>query len=137
MDIYAQVGFVTLVGLITKNGILIVEFANKLQQEGASRRDAIHDAAMIRLRPVLMTSVATIAGRFPLVLVTSAGAAARSSIGLVLVGGMANGTPFIVPSVHVVMAKDRHKDKSAAWPFRLPRLMRRANSPYAISPAGG
>ncbi len=122
MDIYAQVGFVTLVGLITKNGILIVEFANKLQQEGASRRDAIHDAAMIRLRPVLVTS-----GKRP----------ARSSIGLVLVGGMANGTLFIVPSVHVVMAKDRHKDKSAAWPFRLLRLMRRANSPYAISPAGG
>jgi multidrug efflux pump len=114
MNIYAEVGLVTLVGLIAKNGILIVEFANKLQQQGASKRDAVHDAAMIRLRPVLMTSVATIAGHFPLVLVTGAGAAARNSIGLVLVGGMAIGTLFtlfVVPSLYVLMAKDRAGDR--------------------------
>jgi multidrug efflux pump len=116
MNIYAQVGLVTLVGLIAKNGILIVEFANKLQQEGASKLDAVHEAAMIRLRPVLMTSVATVAGHFPLVLVTGAGAAARNSIGLVLVGGMAIGTLFtlfVVPSLYVLMAK-RHVGESEA-----------------------
>ncbi len=110
MNIYAQVGLVTLVGLIAKNGILIVEFANKLQEQGANKLDAVHDAAMTRLRPVLMTSVATVAGHFPLVLVTGAGAAARNSIGLVLVGGMAIGTLFtlfVVPSLYVLMAKDR------------------------------
>lgn len=110
MNIYAQVGLVTLVGLIAKNGILIVEFANKLQEQGANKLDAVHDAAMTRLRPVLMTSVATVAGHFPLVLVTGAGAAARNSIGLVLVGGMAIGTVFtlfVVPSLYVLMAKDR------------------------------
>ncbi|MCB0331838.1 MAG: efflux RND transporter permease subunit, partial [Bdellovibrionales bacterium] len=94
LNIYAEVGLVTLVGLIAKNGILIVEFANKLQAEGLNKLDAIHQAAMTRLRPVLMTSVATIAGHFPLVLVTGPGAAARNSIGLVLVGGMAIGTLF-------------------------------------------
>lgn len=116
MNIYAQVGLVTLVGLIAKNGILIVEFANHLQEQGASKLDAVHNAAMIRLRPVLMTSVATVAGHFPLVLVTGAGAAARNSIGLVLVGGMAIGTLFtlfIVPSLYVLMAKDRHANQPA------------------------
>ena len=111
MNIYAEVGLVTLVGLIAKNAILIVEFANKLQEQGADKLTAIHQAAMIRLRPVLMTSVATIAGHFPLVLVTGAGAAARNSIGLVLVGGMAIGTVFtlfVVPSLYMLMAKDRH-----------------------------
>ena len=79
---YAQVGLVTLVGLIAKKGILIVEFANKLQLNGINKLDAIHQASMIRLRPVLMTKAATIAGHFPLVLATDAGAAARNSIGL-------------------------------------------------------
>lgn len=110
MNIYTQVGMVTLVGLIAKNGILIVEFANKLQLQGVSKTDAIHDAGMTRLRPVLMTSVATVADHFPLVLVTGAGAATRNSIGLVLVGGMAIGTLFtlfVVPSLYVLIAKDR------------------------------
>jgi len=112
MNIYAQVGLVTLVGLIAKNGILIVEFANKLQLEGVDKLEAVHQAAMIRLRPVLMTTFATIAGHFPLVLVTGAGAAARNSIGLVLVGGMAIGTLFtlfVVPSLYVLIAKKHTK----------------------------
>ena len=116
MNIYAQVGMVTLVGLIAKNGILVVEFANKLQEQGYSKLNAVHDAAMIRLRPVLMTSFATIAGHFPLVLVSGAGAAARNSIGLVLVGGMAIGTVFtlfVLPSLYMLMAKDRSKDMSS------------------------
>ncbi len=119
MNIYAEVGLVTLVGLIAKNGILIVEFANKLQEQGVNKLDAVHDAAMIRLRPVLMTSVATIAGHFPLVLVTGAGAAARNSIGLVLVGGMAIGTLFtlfVLPSLYVLMAKDRSAKAADATP---------------------
>lgn len=113
MNIYAQVGLVTLVGLIAKNGILIVEFANKLQLDGVDKLEAVHQAAMIRLRPVLMTSFATIAGHFPLVLVTGAGAAARNSIGLVLVGGMAIGTLFtlfVVPSLYVLIAKKHIKE---------------------------
>lgn len=115
LNIYAEVGLVTLVGLIAKNGILIVEFANKLQRQGASKLDAVHEAATIRLRPVLMTSVATIAGHFPLVLVTGAGAAARNSIGLVLVGGMAIGTLFtlfVVPPLYVLIAKNHNRDQS-------------------------
>jgi multidrug efflux pump len=114
MNIYAQVGLVTLVGLIAKNGILVVEFANKLQEEGRSKLDAVHEAAMTRLRPVLMTSAATIAGHFPLTLVSGAGAAARNSIGLVLVGGMTIGTIFtlfVLPSIYVLLAKDHSKDR--------------------------
>jgi multidrug efflux pump len=114
MNIYAQVGLVTLVGLIAKNGILVVEFANKLQEEGRSKLEAVHEASMTRLRPVLMTSVATIAGHFPLTLVDGPGAAARNSIGLVLVGGMAIGsifTLFVLPSVYILIAKDHSKDR--------------------------
>ncbi|MDD2765240.1 MAG: efflux RND transporter permease subunit [Opitutaceae bacterium] len=112
LNIYAQVGLVTLVGLVAKNGILIVEFANKLQEQGRAKLDAVHEAAMTRLRPVLMTSVATIAGHFPLTLVTGAGAAARNSIGLVLVGGMTIGTVFtlfVVPSLYMLLARDHSK----------------------------
>lgn len=114
LNIYAQVGLVTLVGLIAKNGILVVEFANKLQEEGKSKLEAVQEAAMTRLRPVLMTSVATVAGHFPLTLVTGAGAAARNSIGLVLVGGMTIGTLFtlfVLPSVYILMAKDHSHDR--------------------------
>jgi multidrug efflux pump len=116
LNIYAQVGLVTLVGLIAKNGILIVEFANKLQEEGLSKIDAVREAAMTRLRPVLMTTVATVAGHFPLTLVTGAGAAARNSIGLVLVGGMAIGTLFtlfVLPSIYMLLAKDRSAERAA------------------------
>jgi multidrug efflux pump len=114
-NIFSQVGLVTLVGLIAKNGILIVEFANKLQLEGKSKLEAVHEAALTRLRPVLMTSVATVAGHFPLTLVTGAGAAARNSIGLTLVGGMSIGTVFtliVLPSVYVLIAKDHSKDRA-------------------------
>jgi multidrug efflux pump len=114
-NIYSQVGLVTLIGLIAKNGILIVEFANKLQLAGKNKVEAIHDAAMTRLRPVLMTSVATVAGHLPLTWVTGPGAAARNAIGRVLVGGMAIGTfftLFVVPCVYVLLAKDHAKDRA-------------------------
>ncbi|MDP4609715.1 MAG: efflux RND transporter permease subunit [Opitutales bacterium] len=113
LNIYSQVGLVTLIGLVAKNGILIVEFANQLQREGRSKLDAIQEAAEVRLRPILMTTVATVAGHFPLTLVTGAGAEARNSIGLVLVGGMAIGTIFTVlflPSIYMLIAKDRSKE---------------------------
>jgi multidrug efflux pump len=108
LNIYAQVGLVTLVGLVSKNGILIVEFANQLQRRGLNKVQAVREAAVVRLRPVLMTSVATVCGHFPLTLVTGAGAAARNSIGITLVAGMAIGTVFtllVVPSIYVLLAK--------------------------------
>ncbi|MCG6980928.1 MAG: efflux RND transporter permease subunit, partial [Deltaproteobacteria bacterium] len=115
LNIYSQVGLVTLVGLVSKNGILIVEFANKLQVQGYLKREAVHQAALIRLRPILMTSGATVAGHFPLTLVTGAGAAARNSIGLVLVGGMAIGslfTLFVIPCIYLLVARDHSKDRA-------------------------
>jgi multidrug efflux pump len=119
LNIYSQVGLVTLVGLVSKNGILIVEFANVLQKKGRTKREAIHESALTRLRPVLMTSGATIAGHFPLTLVTGAGAAARNSIGLVLVGGMAIGTfftLFIVPSIYMLIARDHSREAAFEAP---------------------
>jgi len=115
LNIYSQVGLVTLVGLVSKNGILIVEFANTLQERGQPKLEAVREAALTRLRPILMTSVATIAGHFPLTLVTGAGAAARNSIGLVLVGGMAIGTLFtlfVIPSIYMLVARDHSKDRA-------------------------
>src|SRR5881392_4188570 len=116
LNIYSQVGLVTLVGLVSKNGILIVQFANELQRQGLAKLAAVAQAARIRLRPIMMTSVATVAGHFPLTLVSGAGAAARNSIGLVLVGGMTIGTIFtlfIVPSLYMLIAKEHH-EKSLA-----------------------
>ncbi len=108
LNIYSQVGLVTLVGLVSKNGILIVEFANELQRSGLTKLAAIQQAALVRLRPVLMTSVATVAGHFPLTLVSGAGAAARNSIGITIVAGMALGTIFtllVIPSIYMLIAK--------------------------------
>jgi multidrug efflux pump len=116
LNIYSQVGLVTLVGLVSKNGILIVEFANQLQLQGQSKLAAVRQAAMIRLRPILMVSAATIGGHFPLTLVTGAGAAARNSIGLVLVGGMFIGTLFtlfVIPSLYMLIARDHGKERDA------------------------
>jgi multidrug efflux pump len=116
LNIYSQVGLVTLVGLIAKNAILIVEFANQQQLAGLSKLEAVHMAALTRLRPILMTTIATVAGHFPLTLVTGAGAVARNSIGIVLVGGMSIGTLFtlfVVPSVYVLVARDHSADRRA------------------------
>lgn len=113
LNIYSQVGLVTLVGLIARNGILVVEFANKLQEEGRAKIDAIREASVLRLRPVLMTSIATIAGHTPLIFAEGAGAEARNSIGIVLVFGMTIGTIFtlfVLPSIYVLLAKDHQKD---------------------------
>lgn len=116
INIYSQVGLITLVGLVAKNGILIVEFANSLREQGLSKRQSIVEAAQTRLRPVLMTSVATVLGHMPLVFVVGAGAAARNSIGIVLVIGMATGTLFtlfVVPALYLMLASEHTVDNSA------------------------
>jgi multidrug efflux pump len=110
MNIYSQVGLVTLVGLITKNGILIVEFANQLQEQGRSRIDAVVEAAALRLRPILMTTAAMILGAAPLAVATGAGAESRNQIGLVIVGGLLLGTAltlFVVPTAYTLLARQR------------------------------
>ena len=113
INIYTQIGLVTLVGLVAKNGILITEFAHRQQVEGMKKFDAIKTATTLRLRPVLMTTAATVFGHLPLVLVTGAGAEARNSIGIILVAGMAIGTIFtlfILPSVYLWLAKETADD---------------------------
>jgi multidrug efflux pump len=123
LNIYSQIGLITLVGLIAKNGILIVEFANKLQEEGVAKLDAIRRASATRLRPVMMTSAATVFGHLMLIFVTGPGAAARNSIGWVLVIGMAVGsvfTLFVVPAFYVLIARDHSRLRSAAHPAGLP-----------------
>jgi multidrug efflux pump len=108
LNIYSQVGLITLVGLVSKNGILIVEFANHLQERGRDKINAVIEAASTRLRPVLMTTAATVAGHFPLVLAKGPGAGARNSIGIMLVTGMIIGTAFtlfVVPSIYVLVAR--------------------------------
>ncbi|NOX50071.1 MAG: efflux RND transporter permease subunit [Gammaproteobacteria bacterium] len=110
INIYSQVGFITLVGLIAKNAILVVEFARQMQMQGMSKLEAIKESASTRLRPVLMTTGATVMGHFPLVMVSGAGAEARNSIGIILVAGMLIGTTFtlfILPSVYLWLA-ERH-----------------------------
>ena len=116
LNIYSQIGLITLVGLVAKNGILIVEFANTLQEQGIAKLDAIRRAAATRLRPVLMTSAATVFGHLMLIFVAGPGAAARNSIGWVLVVGMAVGsvfTLFVVPAFYALIAKDHAKDAVA------------------------
>ena len=110
LNIYSQVGLITLVGLVSKNGILIVEFANHLQEKGLEKAAAIAEAASTRLRPILMTTAATVVGHFPLVLATGPGAGARNSIGIMLVTGMIIGsffTLFVVPSIYMLVARTR------------------------------
>ncbi|HZQ18356.1 MAG TPA: efflux RND transporter permease subunit [Terriglobales bacterium] len=110
LNIYSQVGLITLVGLVAKNGILIVEFANQLQERGHSKLEAIIEASGTRLRPILMTTAATVFGHLPLVFATGPGAGARNSIGIMLVTGMVIGTAFtlfVVPSIYMLVAK-RH-----------------------------
>jgi multidrug efflux pump len=117
LNIYSQVGLITLVGLVSKNGILIVEFANTLRERGTGKLQAILEASSTRLRPILMTTAATVVGHFPLVLATGPGAGARNSIGIMLVSGMIIGTLFtlfVVPSFYMLIARDRVAVRDAA-----------------------
>lgn len=120
LNIYSQVGLVTLVGLIAKHGILIVEFANVLRREGMSKLDAIREASRLRLRPILMTTAATVFGHMMLIFVTGPGAQARNSIGLVLVLGMSIGTVFtlfILPSIYMLIAPNTSFEKRQDEPL--------------------
>jgi len=117
INIYSQVGLITLVGLIAKNGILIVQFANTLQEQGMARLEALREASSTRLRPVLMTTAATVFGHMPLVFVSGPGSAARNSIGTVLVSGMAIGTLFtlfVVPVFYSLIAAERRPSAALA-----------------------
>ncbi len=108
LNIYSQVGLITLVGLVSKNGILIVQFANHLQETGRDKLAAIIEAAGTRLRPILMTTAATVFGHLPLIFATGPGAGARNSIGIMLVSGMIIGTMFtlfVVPSIYMLVAR--------------------------------
>ena len=112
LNIYSQIGLVTLIGLITKHGILIVQFANQLQDEGKAMRDAVVEAACLRLRPILMTTGAMVCGAIPLALASGAGAMGLRSVGWVIVGGMTFGTVltlFVVPTAYCLLARDRSK----------------------------
>ncbi len=117
LNVYSQIGLVTLVGLITKHGILIVEFANQLQEDGRSKLEAVVESATLRLRPILMTTGAMVLGAFPLALAHGAGAESRQAIGWVIVGGMSLGTVltlFVVPTVYVLIARRRKAEVGAA-----------------------
>lgn len=116
LNVYSQIGLVTLIGLITKHGILIVEFSNQIQEQGKSRMDAVVDAAVLRLRPILMTTGAMALGAIPLALAAGAGAESRQSIGWVIVGGILVGTFFtlyVIPVVYSYLAKRIHKPADA------------------------
>ncbi len=111
LNVFSQIGLITLVGLITKHGILIVEFANQLREEGKSKLEAVKEAAALRLRPILMTTGAMVLGAIPLALATGAGAESRQQIGWVIVGGMSLGTLltiFVVPAMYMLLARAKH-----------------------------
>jgi multidrug efflux pump len=110
LNVYSQIGLVTLIGLITKHGILIVEFSNQLQEKGLSKLEAVIEAAVLRLRPILMTTGAMVLGAVPLALASGAGAESRAQIGWVIVGGISFGTLFtlfIVPTAYTLLARTR------------------------------
>ncbi|MGD0278952.1 MAG: efflux RND transporter permease subunit, partial [Smithella sp.] len=115
LNIYTEVGLITLIGLISKHGILIVQFANDLQREGKNKREAIEQAAATRLRPILMTTAAMVLGVMPLVFASGAGAAGRYNMGLVITTGIAIGTLFtlfVVPAIYLLMAHDLHSKQT-------------------------
>ena len=116
LNIYTQVGLVTLMGLVSKHGILIVQFANDLQRAGKSKREAIEEAAAVRLRPILMTTAAMVLGVIPLVIAAGAGASGRHAMGIVIFTGLSIGTLFtlfVVPAVYMLLAEDHHATAAA------------------------
>jgi multidrug efflux pump len=126
LNIYSQIGLITLVGLVAKNGILIVEFANNLQEQGRDKLQAVIEGASTRLRPVLMTTAATVMGHMPLVFARGPGAGARNSIGITLVSGMIIGsvfTLFFVPAIYVLLARKRTKEDSLENGEKVPELV--------------
>jgi multidrug efflux pump len=119
LNVYSQVGLITLVGLVSKNGILIVQFANHLQETGLAKLQSVIDAATTRLRPILMTTAATVVGHMPLVFARGPGAGARNSIGIMLVSGMIIGTVFtlfVVPSIYMLVAQTHRREQAVGEP---------------------
>ena len=113
LNVFSKIGLITLVGLITKHGILIVEFANQLQEQGKSIKDAVIESSLLRLRPILMTTGATVLGAAPLAFASGAGAEARAQIGWVIVGGMTLGTLLtlmVVPAFYTVFARNIQRE---------------------------
>ena len=131
LNVYSQIGLITLVGLITKHGILIVEFANQLQERGMALREAVIESATLRLRPILMTTGAMVLGAIPLALARGAGSESRQVIGWVIVGGMSLGTVltlFVVPTFYTIFARNHQQARDEAGLQR----------PHAtVSPAAG
>jgi multidrug efflux pump len=118
LNIYSQIGLITLVGLITKHGILIVEFANQLRDKGLAAREAVIEAAHLRLRPILMTTGAMVLGAIPLALAKGAGAESRAVIGWVIVGGLLLGTLltlFVVPTAYTLLARKNRGERDRAF----------------------
>ncbi len=118
LNIYSQIGLITLVGLITKHGILIVEFANQLRDKGLAAREAVVEAAQLRLRPILMTTGAMVLGAIPLALASGAGAESRAVIGWVIVGGLLLGTLltlFVVPTAYTLLARKNRGERDRAF----------------------
>ncbi|MGF7161950.1 multidrug efflux pump [Rhodoligotrophos appendicifer] len=134
LNIYSQVGLVTLIGLISKHGILIVEFTNQIREEGKSVRDAVIEAATLRLRPILMTTGAMVLGAIPLALASGAGAESRHSIGWVIVGGISVGTLFtlfVIPAVYSLL----RRDKQTAHRLHGRQELHGAGSHHGVQPA--
>jgi multidrug efflux pump len=134
LNVYSQIGLITLVGLITKHGILIVEFANQLRDAGEQLFDAVIQASVLRLRPILMTTGAMVLGAVPLALATGAGAESRQQIGWVIVGGLLLGTVFtlfVVPTVYTVLAR-RRRNRLAA-PLDRQGAADAAQSPHRVA----
>jgi len=133
LNVYSQIGLITLVGLITKHGILIVEFANQLREQGRELREATVEAAALRLRPILMTTGAMVLGAVPLALATGAGAESRSQIGMVIVGGLTVGTLltlFVVPTFYTLLSRSSRGDGQ-----RIAQAQAEALAPDEPSPA--
>jgi multidrug efflux pump len=124
LNIYTQVGLVTLMGLVSKHGILIVQFANQLQLTGLNKRAAVIEAASVRLRPILMTTAAMVLGVVPLVIASGAGAAGRQAMGIVIFTGLSIGTLFtlfVVPAMYMWLGAEHHrKPATGATPAPMP-----------------
>jgi len=130
LNIYTKVGLITLIGLVTKHGILITQFANQLQREGRPKRAAVEEAAGVRLRPILMTTAAMVLGVMPLVFASGAGAVSRQHMGLIIATGMSIGTLFtlfVVPTAYTLLARDHYADREKPG--------RHAGAPVAASSA--
>jgi multidrug efflux pump len=116
LNVYSKAGLVMLIGLVTKNGILIVEFANQLREAGKDKFEAVFEAAAMRLRPILMTSLATVLGAVPLAFATGPGAESRQPIGWVVVGGVLAGTIltlFVIPAFYTLLVRRHHPESDA------------------------